>query len=360
MSEILGVHGRWLSEIIGVVRGEPRSKCHACSMCSSGDPMSRNVLRFKPELKCCTYWPVLPNYLVGAALAGEPLDEVAQEGRRRLELFISGDLAVPRGLGVPEPYQLTFNAPSKEFGRDPLLLCPFYSDEDGGVCTIWEHRNAVCSTYFCKVDRGVAGFAFWEALRKSLSAIERAVATWCARELDIPPAGVQQPLPGARDVWATPQVGPAVSTRSTEVWGKWVNKRGDYYAACQQVASGLCWPEVVRLGGSELETLVDVLVRAHTNRQQPQNGLTGHVNTGQIRILGAGSGSVVAVTYRETDPRRLSRKLLNALLDVAGLPIGAAKTLIAQACDTSDDPQAVYQVLVDERYLLETGEAEGS
>src|SRR6218665_3697133 len=67
---------------------ETKATCDACAMCPSSaagtvesvDGVSR---LFRPDTKCCTYYPRLPNFLVGALLSDER-PELA-EGRRALQ-----------------------------------------------------------------------------------------------------------------------------------------------------------------------------------------------------------------------------------------------------------------------------------
>src|SRR4051812_26313941 len=61
---------------------EPRATCDNCAMCDKGEPSPVPMEYFKPELKCCTYHPQLPNYLVGAILADSSPD--MEEGKKRI------------------------------------------------------------------------------------------------------------------------------------------------------------------------------------------------------------------------------------------------------------------------------------
>src|SRR3954447_17812429 len=69
------------------IPAETKATCTSCAMCPSSasgavesvDGVSR---LFRPDTKCCTYYPKLPNYLVGALLS-DTRDELG-EGRRRV------------------------------------------------------------------------------------------------------------------------------------------------------------------------------------------------------------------------------------------------------------------------------------
>src|SRR6476661_2494548 len=65
---------------------ETKATCDDCAMCdqSRAVPSVDGLNRlFRPDTKCCTYHPKLPNYLVGALLSDE--DPAMAEGRRRIE-----------------------------------------------------------------------------------------------------------------------------------------------------------------------------------------------------------------------------------------------------------------------------------
>jgi len=76
---------------------ETRATCDDCAMCDkSGKPSSEGegleTAFFQPDLKCCTYHPTLPNYLVGAVLsdASPELDG----GKRRIRGKIAARIGV--------------------------------------------------------------------------------------------------------------------------------------------------------------------------------------------------------------------------------------------------------------------------
>ncbi len=63
------LYARWLREALGTVPSrELRADCGDCPM-SSDTAGSHAAVRFDDRVKCCTYLPVLPNYLVGQCLA---------------------------------------------------------------------------------------------------------------------------------------------------------------------------------------------------------------------------------------------------------------------------------------------------
>src|SRR4051794_4988796 len=143
-------------------------------MCAPPDVAApAGVDYFRPDTKCCTYHPTLANYLVGAVLR----DDSLAEGRQRLREKIAGGIGVtPRFLATPRKYRLLWDASrERAFGRSLSLRCPYYV-EDGGRCAIWRHREADCSTFFCKHGAGADGKIFWRALGAYLTGVELALS----------------------------------------------------------------------------------------------------------------------------------------------------------------------------------------
>lgn len=118
-------------------------------------PDARDPGPFDPRLKCCTYLPFLPNFVIGQLL---------REGRHEERLAMAAKTGRLTPLGLLPQDDVSSTA---EFGRDPGARCPFLGEsaESGataqGVCTIWRHRPSVCRSYFCVSDEGADGQAKW-------------------------------------------------------------------------------------------------------------------------------------------------------------------------------------------------------
>lgn len=206
------LYARWVREILpGEVRGEPGSTCDDCAMCRE------RVAPFRMDVRCCGYLPELPNFTVGRILRdGTPA------GKASLRARLDGRIAVgPLGVGVPPAYgaQWAHVERTTGFGSDPELACPHL---DGDRCGIWRFREAVCTTWFCRIDGEEAGRAFWLELRATLKELEQALARWAARENGIPDG------------------------RS---WGPWNDDREGWFLTCARSVEGLPWADVRRIGG---------------------------------------------------------------------------------------------------------------
>src|SRR5262249_54178458 len=140
---------------------EPLATCDTCAMLPPEGAAPSDAY-FEPDVKCCSYMPKVPSFLVGMLLSDD--EPAMQEGRDRMRARIAKRVAVtPLGVYPPTQFAMLYRPGNGSFGRSRALRCPFFAEESG-ACTIWKHRNAVCTTWFCKHDRGKRGEDFWKAL----------------------------------------------------------------------------------------------------------------------------------------------------------------------------------------------------
>jgi len=155
---------------------ESLSTCRRCAMCRRpGQRRDPGVKYFRPDARCCTFYPSLPNYLAGALLEDRSAGQ--EEGRQRVRRLIArGTGAGLLGLEAPPARQRRYaRLGDRGFGRMRSLLCPYFRP-GANDCSIWGFRNGTCATYFCCPVRGVHGASFWEAVYHYLTVLERALA----------------------------------------------------------------------------------------------------------------------------------------------------------------------------------------
>lgn len=137
---------------------------------------------FLADVRCCTYHPALPNFLVGRALSRE--DAGSERVRARLQ---DPDGVGPLGIAPPGGWSERYQRERDTgFGRDPSWTCPYWVAGPLS-CSIWRDRNAVCRSWHCKHVDGVRGHHLWSAVRALGRGAEVRLAEWCAAEL-APPA----------------------------------------------------------------------------------------------------------------------------------------------------------------------------
>jgi hypothetical protein len=220
------------------VPAESKATCGTCAMVEgcggaaavpSVDGRSR---AFRADTKCCTFHPRLPNYLLGALLASD--DPALAEGRRRVSERVASRVGVtPEWLHPPRTFTLLYDGARGAFGRAQGLRCPFY-EVNGGGCTIWAHRDAVCSTYFCRYVAGADGRRLWTAVKELVSLVEIQLARGAL--LELAPELLDRE-PGSRA--ATGPVGPEdidgappPEAEYAAAWGAWAGREVELYRAC--------------------------------------------------------------------------------------------------------------------------------
>jgi hypothetical protein len=220
---------------------ETRATCDDCVMCQPQPdlPKELELKTFRPDTKCCTYHPNLPNYLVGAILASD--DAPMAEGRKRIREKIARGVGVtPRGILVPRKYALFYDQASQFFGRTDAMKCPYYYE---GGCSVWRYREGVCTTFFCKYERGETSKRFWESLKSYLALVEFKLSLYAAAELEKDPVRVTAwwdawDGKGPLTVADLEDRAPTESERRA-TWGEWFGREEAFYLACYEKVAAL-------------------------------------------------------------------------------------------------------------------------
>lgn len=339
-------HRRWVQQFLGTQPpSEDRATCDDCAM-QGKDAHSVSFGR----VKCCTYAPTLPNYLVGEILADR--SEEAVKGRRAVLSFIHRGAGVsPFGLIPSRATHACYDAIVERdtFGCSDELACPFYLSRPTATCGIWAHRNAICATWFCKYERGKVGQDFWLRLRDVLASAETAVQRRCV--LDLAPDPVALGLACTSNhagVQVDTLEDPLVRARA---WGSWFGREAEFYEACAERAAQFDWPDVLVLGGVSLELLVRLCVQAETSLREPV--IPSALRLAKLEAITVDKKTVRLCTYLPCDPLFLPAKLFRALQSFDGRPVSSVLEELADAGIHLDDEllqQLVdFEVLVDPR-----------
>ena len=377
------LYSRWVGEFLGELPpDETLATCSSCAMCPSASDQRIGVRYFKPDTKCCTYMPDLPNYLVGAALTDD--DPAMARGRASLMARIAARSGVvPLGVFAPQAARQRYQETAKAgFGRDAELLCPHYI-ADGGLCGIWRYRNSVCATYFCKHNRGGTGAKFWHLLRDLLLDVERDLATWCLAELGFGPEGAGLQLPrdssgllrdanedgdtvnsaingvvngaaNASDDSARPVPALNVSNGSSssgdrvKMWGAWAGKEAELFAECARLVAPLSWPEVIAACGPAVRLIARSVHDSYA--RMLSTDIPGALRAEPYRVIGSGAGKVQLRGYSSSDTVEIPVKLLEVLHYFDGRPTREALAAI-QAEQKLHIQDGLLRRLVDYGFL---------
>jgi Fe-S-cluster containining protein len=288
---------------------EQKATCASCAMCPPKDAgsgsasASADVTYFRPDTKCCTFEPRLPSYLVGAILADERPDMA--EGRRRVRAKIAARVGVtPQWLAPPAKREVLFGAAWRNaFGRSLLLLCPYYEREHG-LCTVWRHREAVCSTFFCKYDAAADGEQFWKSVRGLVGYVERVVSLHATIALlpgYAPPPDRGLTLEDLEDQ-------PPREADYAALWGPWVGREEELYLQAYERVRGLDRQGFrALLADAEYARRAEVMTAAH--HKLTSSALPERLAPRPDLAARPTEGGVLVTTYSRYEPLLLTEAL---------------------------------------------------
>ena len=304
------------------VPAETKATCATCAMCPSSaaekvesvDGVSR---LFRPDTKCCTYYPKLPNYLVGALLADER-PQLA-EGRRRMEDKLASRVGVtPQWVRPSARYNLLYRGSRQFFGRAASMRCPYYEEQQGG-CTIWPYREAVCSTFFCKYVAGADGRKFWMTLKTYLALAEIQLSRYAVLQL-LPEyilAGKDKP-----DLAEAPTVEdlddkPLPPKDYAALWRQWQGREGEFYRACFALIQELSPERTEKLLGLDGLIELKVLDKSYQGAVAPVLPRVLKLNP-EATVKWLADGSVALGAYSEYDAVALPGMAYSLLVEFTG------------------------------------------
>ena len=292
---------------------ERHATCQSCAMCPPAVPDLPLDAYFSPSTKCCTYHPDLPNYAVGGLL----LDTSAQgaEGRRRIQEKIARRIAVtPFGIHPPPYAKLMQRHAKAAFGRAEHLVCP-YLDREQGACTVWAHREAECTTWFCKYNNGEDGRLFWTQLRDYLYQVQRLLVAYVLRDIGFSADAILAGAPVSTEMDARDADDlPPSDAKYAAIWGDWQGREEELYTAAHRIVSTLDRTRFAEMTGLHHDLLLQSLGQRYDAIAHPQLP-DPLIKNPTMRIDRGADGSYVLTSYRNGEPTRLKKPIFD-LLDV--------------------------------------------
>lgn len=276
---------------------------------------------FRPDTKCCTVHPVLPNFLVGEILRDRTAE--GQGGRLRMMARLEQRVGVtPHGVLAPRTTDLLYRHSGHVFGRHSAIVCP-YLDRSEGSCTIWRHRNATCATWHCKHERGALGYAHWRMLHAVLTVIERDLATWCLVDSTLPMTAIAEALPplimdSGEARLAAGDLDAIVSDAAWQrLWGSVGASPSDWYIDCAERVAALSWEDVLRHCGPEIRGRAALVKEA---AQDLERALPERLVAGTCQVSAVDAATVQLTTYSPHDPLALPADIISFLARFDGRP----------------------------------------
>jgi hypothetical protein len=307
----------------GPIPVETKATCSSCAMCEANNPLPVESVDgvnrfFRPDTKCCTYHPRLPNYLVGAILADE--DPAMAEGRRRIQEKVTRGVAVnPQWIKAPPRYTLLYSNARQAFGRTEALLCPYFQPE-GGLCSIWRYREAVCSTYFCKYVAGADGRKFWMTLKTWLTLAEIQLSRYAVLQLlpDYVITGKDKADNSGGPLTVEDLDDKRLPEKEyAELWREWAGREAEFYRACYESVRRLSAEEFDNLLG--LDGIVEqaILKRHHDAAFAPRLPKALKFNP-STTVQWLPDGSIALASYSEFDAVALPGEAYALLVEFTG------------------------------------------
>ncbi len=241
------------SPILEMELVETKATCDNCLMSKSSISKAK---RYREDLKCCTFYPFLPNFAVGAVLS-EPRLKKARSAIEKI--ILERRYSLPIGLVPPVRYQMAFRKrKAGDFGNREEWLCPYF-DKSGSQCSIWNYRGAVCTSFYCRSSYGAKGKKFWGGVSDYLTYVEMALMEESLIRLDFSPRQIgdclmylnrEKASPSEMKTWSLPE---SVARRH---WRDYFDDQVGFFIKCYELARGFdrkAFKEMMGEQGHKLE-----------------------------------------------------------------------------------------------------------
>ena len=272
---------------------------------------SSSGIQFSKETKCCTYYPNLPNYLVGALLSKN--DPGLKKGQELVHEIIHSRLGiVPLGVRRTRKYELLTKQALNAFGKSRIMVCPFF-EQDEGLCTIRPIWNATCNTWFCKYNTGHDGQRFWIALRRYLSRMEKVLSQYVAYKMGFEARDIILPKTDT-EPWTEKDLDdqPPDITNYKEQWKRWVGREEDFYKESYGLIIGLSRDDFDRIAGITQEILLKDLEDKHRDIILPILPKILRRNP-KLIVEKTRQGEYILTSYSPFDPLGVSKRVYDML-----------------------------------------------
>jgi hypothetical protein len=319
------LYDTWVNTLLGSSPPEEtQATCHDFAMCKRPEVAQSSPTFYDPRTKCCTYFPRLPNFLVGRILA--ETDPGMREGVALVAARVAaGSGATPLELSPTVQHQLLYAAgKTNTFGRSVALRCPYYDTSSGG-CGVWRHRNAICATYFCKHDRGALGRRFWNELGKLFTRVEEELAVHCVLELGFGEEAIRRLVGRVCPEAGRPaEIDPGETDGERaagyrELWGAWDGREAELYAACAAIVGRLSWSDALAIAGARARLQAAEVANAY--RALASDHIPAALRLGQFRTRPGVGDSVCLEGYSGSDEIAAPRVILEVLPYFDGRPV---------------------------------------
>jgi Fe-S-cluster containining protein len=184
---------------------------------------------YRSDCRCCTYFPQIPNFLLGLALKDPDSEKLVKK------LIESGN-ALPEGsqFSPKQFYDTTKEFSDELFGKSTLVTCPFI-DSSKPVCGIYPYRGSICATFFCENDHGDEGREYWEKIQALVGQIETSICQWAMDKVGLDAKRYIERMNSLSDKieeLSDPSSGAWSLSIRKFLWGDWFGRECDFYEEC--------------------------------------------------------------------------------------------------------------------------------
>ncbi|GAB4278224.1 MAG: hypothetical protein Kow0068_01730 [Marinilabiliales bacterium] len=243
------------------IEKEKIADCKNCIMLKP-EKTEPELQYFSEQTKCCTYFPVIPNYLAGYILK----EMNNTEGFKLLKKIIDNNSGVtPKNISPPKPYKLLYNKGKKDFfGKAESMKCPFY-DNISGFCSIWDARTAVCSTFFCRYNYGYFGERFWLFVQEYLIKTEDILSDYALYKSGIISETI---INDNNDELLAEDIDNKPTIKEINQWKNIKMSKYDFYIQTYQIIKSLTKEDFKRMMGFTSDYLIEKIKNAYNNFKQ--------------------------------------------------------------------------------------------
>lgn len=295
------------------IQDETSANCSNCPMLPGpSDRGSVTYYNSSFKKKCCTYYPSLPNYLVGAILNNN--EPTLKEGQNRIRKKIKAKIEVkPHGIRLPNKYiLLKKHAQDNFFGNSQRLICPYY-EKEVGICTILPYRDTTCYTWFCKFVAGHDGREFWFALKKYMKYVEESLVQYTLYKMgfnscDIIFSESSDPTLTVEEL----DDQPPNQVHYQDLWGEWFDREVEFYINSYNLIKALKKDDFDHIAGITQSIILDELKNKHHNLFEPDIPDKLRRNP-YLRAVKTNSNSYIIAGYSNSDSLEVSKELYEIL-----------------------------------------------
>ncbi|MBN1293498.1 MAG: hypothetical protein JXB48_16785 [Candidatus Latescibacteria bacterium] len=267
---------------------------------------------FSKDAKCCTFHPMLSNYLIGAILTGNSPEYEC--GRKRLREKIKQKIGVlPHGIIPPPKYSLLRkHSQINSFGKTKQLVCPYYISREG-ACAVWPYSGSLCNTWFCKYAAGQEGKTFWTALKEYMEGVEKTLIHFVLHNTGFESHQIIR-IESQDNPLTIEELDDLPPDKETyrSIWGEWGGREEELYRESYRLITELTPEKFDYIEGIAQKIQRENIIKAYKRMMEPQLPEKLMRNP-FLRVSKTGDESYALVGYSSLDPLEVPKRIYDMI-----------------------------------------------